>query len=342
MRRAISAALCVLAPWIASAQAETVAQFYEGKTITCIVAAGPGGSHSLYSQFLFPHVQKHLPGHPSMIIQNEGGAGGTRAANYLYNRSPRDGTHIGIMLSDMPMGARLKLTGVKYEPKEFSYIAGAARTQSAITLLRSAGITSLKEAMEREVVLGSSGKSSQTYTIPTALNALIGTKFKVVLGYPGMAAVDKAFEQGEIQGRAGVWASLKQGKPHMIRDGQLVHIAVADVAPIPDMPGVPLVTEFVKNAEDRKVLEFIIGTGGTLGRAWLAPPEVPADRLTALREAFEKALSDPEVIAAATARNLDWDPVKWQELQAAAASVVDAKDKIVERAREAMGVDDKS
>jgi hypothetical protein len=175
-----------------------------------------------------------------------------------------------------------------------------------------------------------------------ALNALIGTRFKVVLGYPGMAAVDQALDQGEIEGRAGVWASLKQGKPHLIDENRLVHIAVADVHPIADMPGVPLVTQFVKNAEDKKVLEFILGTSGILGRAWLAPPEVPADRLAALREAFWKALHDPELVALAKARRFDWDPVKWEDLQAAAASVADADDAVVERARKIMGVEEKS
>ncbi|MBM3485667.1 MAG: hypothetical protein FJX67_03420 [Alphaproteobacteria bacterium] len=319
------------------AKADPVADFYRGKVVTIIVASNAGGSHSLYSQFLSNTIERMMPGNPTFIIQNEGGAGGTRAANYLYNRSPRDGTHIGIMLSDMPMAYRLKLTGVKYEPKEFHYLGGATKAQSVISVYKSAGVSTLAEARTKEIVLGSSGKGSQTYTIPAAVNAIMGTKFKIITGYPGMGAVDQALENKEIHGRAGVWASLRQNKGHLL--DQMVHLGVADLEPIADLPGVPLITSMVADPKDRRVLEFIFGSG-ILGRAWVAPPGVPADRLKALRDTFWKALNDPETIKAARERNLEWDPVSWDMLQKAATAVVDTDDDIVNRARTIMGVDD--
>lgn len=341
MRRAAAAALCFLPLWTGPAHADPVADFYRGKTITVIIASNAGGSHSVYSQFAAQYLTRHIPGNPTIVVQHEGGAGGTKGANFLYNRSPRDGTHIGALLSDMPMAARLKLTGVKYETTEFQYLGGATKTRSLISVLKSSGIATLEDAMQREVVLGSSGKGSQTYTIPAAVNAVLGTKFKVITGYPGMGAVDQAFESGEVMGRAGVWASLKQNKGHLLAQGLITHLGVADLEPIPDLPGVPVIVDKVKDPQDRAVLAFIFGSG-VLGRAWTAPPGLPPERLAALRAAFDKALNDPEAVAAAKARNVEWEPVGWQELQKAAAAVAAAEDSVVERARRIMEVEDKS
>lgn len=321
----------------APAAADAVADFYRDRTVTIIVAAGPGGNHSRYSLLLGPYLQKYMPGNPKFIIQNMGGAGGTKAANYLYNTAPKDGSYIGILLSDTPMASRLRAVGIKYNPKHFQYLGGADYTRSLITVMKSAGVSTIEEAKKKEVIFGSTGKGSQTYTIPTVVNALLGTKFKVITGYRGMNGVDAAVDKGEVQARAGVYASIVAIRPHWVEKGLITHLGVADLEPNPNAPGVPLLIDMAKNEDDKAVMRLIFGSG-VLGRAWLAPPGVPADRLAALRGAFRTALGDPEAAAAAKARKMSWNPQPWQKLQAAATRIADTDDKVVADARRALGL----
>lgn len=319
-----------------TATADPVAEFYDGKTITIIVAAGPGGNHSNYSLLLGPYWRKHMPGNPNFIIQNMGGAGGTKAANYLSTAAPQDGSYIGILLQDTPLAARLRATGIRYDPSKFNYLGGGDVTRSAFVLTKNAGITTIEEAMEREVLLGSTGKGSQTYIVPTLVNEVLGTKFKTILGYQGMGGIYLAMETGEVHGFQSVWASLSFIRPHWVNDGWAFPIAAMSLDPLPDRPNVPLVIDLVKDPRDREIVELISGTG-VIGRCWLAPPDMPKDRLAAMRTAFEKALADPEIQAEAKKRNLPWEPVSWQDLQGTVQKIMDADEATIERLRKMVG-----
>lgn len=332
---ALSFAMVALAA--APASAGAVADFYKGRIVTILVAAGPGGNHTRYSLLLSPYLKKYTPGNPKFIIQNMGGAGGTKAANYLYNTKPQDGTMIGILLSDTPMASRIRAVGVKYNPKHFGYLGGADYTRSLISVMKKAGVKTLEDVMKRTITMGSTGKGSQTYTIPTVTNALLGTKFKVITGYRGMNGVDAAVERGEVQGRAGVYASIIAIRPHWIEKGLLVHLGIADLEPNPNLPNVPLLIDMVKNPQDKKVMELVFGSG-VLGRAWLAPPGVPKDRLKALRAAFKSALNDPKAKAEAKKRRMSWNPQPWQKLQAAATRIADTDEEIIIRTRKALNL----
>jgi len=321
----------------ASAPAETVAAFYADKTVTILIGGSPGGSHNFYSNLLQPYVKKYLAGHPAFIVKNMGGAGGTKAANYLYNAAPHDGSYIGILLADTPSAARLQATGIKYDPKQFQYLAGADRTVETLAVWKSSGVTTIEQARKKEVLIGASGKSSKTYIVPSVMNALLGTKFKIIVGYAGMTEIELAMEKGELQGRQGVWATMKSVHPDWIEKGRVAHLAVADLKPESDLPGAPLLVDLARNERDRKVLELISGNA-MLGRCWLAPPGVPADRVAALRDAFWKALHDPEMLATAVKRNMPIRPIPWQELQARATQIADTDAAVVEYARALMGL----
>ena len=321
----------------APASADAIADFYKGKNVTIIVAAGPGGNHSRYSLLLGVYLQKYMPGNPKFIIQNMGGAGGTKAANYLYNTAPQNGTYIGILLSDTPMASRLRAVGIKYNPKHFKYLGGADYTRSLITVMKTAGVSTIAEARKKQVIFGSTGKGSQTYTIPTVVNALLGTKFKVITGYRGMNGVDAAVDRGEVQARAGVYASIIAIRPQWVENNLITHLGIADLEPNPNVPGVPLLIDMAKNEDDKAVMRLIFGSG-VIGRAWLAPPRVPADRVAALRAAFKKALNDPEAAAAAKKRRMSWNPQPWQKLQAAATRIADTDAKVIAAARKALGL----
>lgn len=320
-------ALALLSP---GARADAVADFYRGGKITVVLAGGPGGIHSLYTQLVAPFVRKHLPGNPTIIVNNMPGAGGTIAANYLYNVAPKDGTVIGALLPEMPIVARFGTAGVRYEPQQFSFLAGADITNSTITLMRSAGITSLAEAKEKVAVIAAGGPGSQTYITPITANAVLGTKFKVVSGYNGLGAIDIAVDRGEAHGRSGSWTSIKATRPNWLSNDLVVHLAVVGPEREPDLPQVPLLTEFATNAADKAVLS-LISDNAMLGRSWLAPPGVPDDRITALRDAFRKALAEPELLAEAKARELDIRPVTWQKLAATVDQIMKTDDSAVER-----------
>ncbi len=334
------AALAMVLGAQAPASADAVGDFYKGKTVTIIVAAGPGGNHSRYSLLLGPYFKKYTPGHPNFVIQNMGGAGGTKAANYLYNSAPQNGSYIGILLSDTAMAGRLRAVGIKYDPKKFQYLGGADYTRSMITVMKTAGVYSIADARKKQVVMGSTGKGSQTYTIPTVVNYFLGTKFKVITGYRGMNGVDAAVDKGEVQGRAGVYASMIAIRPHWLEKKLVTHLGIADLEPNPNVPDVPLLLDMTKDKDAKDVMTLIFGSG-VLGRAWLAPPRAPKDRVAALRTAFWKSFNDPDAQANMKKRRMHFGPVRWEKQQAAATRIANTPDRIIKLARKALGLKSK-
>ena len=309
----IMSALAASVAGAARSAADPVADFYRNATINVVMAGSAGGIHALYTQLLTPYMRKYMPGNPQLVINHQTGAGGMIAANFLYNLSPKDGSAIGVLLPEMPLTARLGTQSVKYDPAKFLYIAGADVTNSTITLMRSAGINSIADARQKEAVIAAGGPGSQTYVTPMAANLILGTKFKVVAGYNGLAAIDLAVDKGEADGRSGSWSSIKATRAQWLSKDMVVHLAVIGPDREPDLPNVPLLTEFATTPSDRTVLD-LISDNAVLGRAWLAPPGVPAERIAALRDAFWKALNDPELVAEARIKSLDLRPVTWQKL----------------------------
>jgi len=319
------------------ARADAVADFYKGRTVTVVVAAAAGGNHSLYTQLLAPHWKKLVPGNPTFIINNMGGAGGTKAANYLYNSAPQDGTYLGILLQDTTLAARVQATGVKYDPSKFHYLGGADYTRSMISVLASTGVKTIEDAKSKELICGSSGKGSQTYYTPMLANHFLGTKFKVVLGYQGMNPVDAAMDQGETNCRAGVYASIVAIRPHWIKDNLIVQIASADEDRHPLYPNVPTLVELAKDEDAKKVMRVFFSSG-VIGRAWLAPPKVPQGRVDALRKAFWDSFQLPEVREEAKKRNFDFDPVRWDKQQEAVKLIMTTPERVFDLARKALNV----
>lgn len=316
----------------APASADAVGDFYRGRTITIVVAAGPGGNHTKYSQFLAPFLKKYMPGNPSFVTQNMGGAGGTKAANHLYNSASQDGTTIGILLSDTAFASRLRTTGVKYDPGHFHYLGGADTTRSAFIVWKRTGITSLADVKNKTFIMGATGKGSQTYTVPTIVNAILGTKFKTILGYRGMGGIYLAMERGEVDGFQSVWGSILSLRPQWIKEDRVNLLAANSLDPLPGHPNVPLLKDLMTDPEDKKIAILVAGNG-VLGRSWLAPPRVPADRVAALRSAFAKALNDPAAKTGAKKRRMKWAPVSWRKLQDQVEYIVSADAAVYDRLR---------
>lgn len=303
--------------------------------MTVVVAAGPGGGHTKYTQYIAPFLQKYMPGNPNFIVQNMGGAGGTKAANFLYTRGRKDGTMIGILLSDTPLASRLRTTGVKYVASEFQFLGGADKPRSVFLAYKSTGVKSLEDAKKTQVVLGSTGKGSQTYVVPTLVNSLLGTKFKVITGYRGMGGIYIAMDKKEVQGFQSSWSGFKIARSHLVPEVNL--LAANALTPLADRPDMPLLKDIVTDPTDKKIAE-LLGGNMVLGRAWLAPPGVPAERVAALRTAFAKTFADPEAIAGAKKRRMTWESVRWQDQQAAAERITKTDQKLIDRMQTALGL----
>jgi tripartite-type tricarboxylate transporter receptor subunit TctC len=331
------ALLGALATAAGPASADPIADFYKGKTVTIIVAAGPGGNYSVYSLLLAPYWKKHLPGHPTFIIQNMGGAGGTKAANYLANSVPNDGSYIGILESTTPLNARLRATGVKYDPGKFHYLGGADNTRSMFTVMTSAGIKTMEEAKTKQAICGATGKGSTTYVTPSVVNYFLGTKFKIITGYRGMNGVNAALDKGEVNCRAAVFASIENSRPHWIKKKMIVNLAAIDTERHMDYPNVPTLVELAKTPDAKAVLK-LMSSNGVFGRAWVAPPKMPMERVTALRKAFWKAFNDPKAQAEMKARNMRYNPVRWEVQQKTLAEVANTPQRNIDLIRKAIAV----
>jgi hypothetical protein len=194
------------------ARADAVADFYKDKTITLVSAGEAGGAHGTYAQLLVQHFRRHVPGNPNIVIQHMAGAGGNLAPNYLHNVAPKDGTVIGHPLQDLIFNARIGIAAVKYDARNVHYLGGADVTRTTVSIWRASGIHTLEDAKQREVLMGASGRSGQTYIVPVTLNALLGTKFKPVVGYGGINLINLAMERGEIHGQAASWPTITATK----------------------------------------------------------------------------------------------------------------------------------
>jgi len=324
----IASATCV--PVLAQAD---VADFYRGKTITVVNGGGVGGGSSVYAQVIAPVMQKYMPGNPSFVFQHMPGAGGARAANFMYSAAAQDGTALLRPLQEMPLWALLGAPGLKYDAVRFQYLGGAYVARSTISVLKSkTRVRTLEDARHTEVIVAAGGKASQPYMYPTLANALAGTKFKLVTGYPGTGAMNIAMERGEVHGRAGSWNSFKGAMPHWVEKDLLSNLAVIGPDREPDLPDVPLLTEFITDPTDRKLMEVVASTA-LFGHAWIAPPNVPTERVAALRDALDKTLKDPELISQFKMRNAELSVVSWQQQQEAVEKLFKVDQTAIERLR---------
>ena len=225
---AASAAIFVSVSIGGTAAAESVAEFYTGKTITITAATGAGAAYGVHGRLLAETMKKYIPGNPSIIMQFMPGGGGSKMANYLYNGAPRDGTQIGFPLKYIAVNQALGRTGLKYDAAKFNYIGSLGPINSVVAMLKEKSpVTRFEEAKKTESVMASTGKSSETFITPTLMNNLLGTKFKIVTGYRGMKGVELAREKGEAHGRAGSWDSLKAGKPEWLAENKVAIIALS-------------------------------------------------------------------------------------------------------------------
>jgi len=330
----LAAQFAVIAP---PAAADPVANFYKGKTVTVVSSGSAGGAHGVYAQLITAHIRQYVPGQPTVIIQYMPGAGGNKAMNYLFNATRDDGTFLGVPLQDVIFSARIGIKAVKYDAAKAHYLGGADVTRTTVTVMKASGIRTIEDAKKKEVLMGASGKSAQPYMIPVVLNALLGTKFRVVTGYRGLNGMHLAMERGEVHGRASSWQSITSTKKSWIEKKMINNLLVVDMDREPEIPDVPAVGELLSAESDRQLIRLLSGSA-VLGRAWIAFGGIPADRLAALRRAYAATLADPRFKQDAAKRGLQLRPVGWQEQQKLAGEILATPDRTVARLKSVLGL----
>jgi len=306
--RAATVAALVLAT-IPAAKAQSVADFYRGKTIIYNLAVPDGASWGLYARTFIEHLRKHIPGNPTVVLQVMPGGGGVAAGNHIFNVAPKDGTVIGTPLSTAMVFAATDPKEVLYDPRKYSWIGSMAVVQDVITVWHTAPAKTLDDAKRIELIMGATGKGSNSFQDIALANNLLGTKFKPVRGYKGGAEINIAIERGEVHGRSTTWDSWPGSHPDWLRDKKLVHLVQLGPRKLPEIGDeVPLFRDLV-SGEERQIVDFV-GVSLAMGRAVYAPPGIPKDRLEALRAAFVATMKDPAYIA--QARKLKLDADTWQ------------------------------
>jgi tripartite-type tricarboxylate transporter receptor subunit TctC len=309
----------VLAVTIAAASgavahaADAVADFYRGKTITFTVTYGAGGTYDLYSRLVAQHMPAFIPGKPTIVVKYMPGASGLTGSHYLYDRAARDGTEVGMVPREIVVQQILRPQSLKLDSSRLNWIGGIASYSGVMFVMTRAGVRTIEEARRKTVIAGSWGKGTESYTIPVVLNALAGTKFKIVAGYRGAADTDLAIERGEVDARIASWASLRRQDQKQIAAGKIALLYQTGNKPHPDLPKVPLLKDLATTPQGKNILAFLDSSSG-IGWSVTAPPGVPPDRVAALRRAFDRTVADPAFRADATKRKLDVIPSTGQEL----------------------------
>lgn len=323
---AVLAATCIAAPAIAQ-------DFYKGKQVTVLVGTGPGTTYDIYAHTLAEHMGRHLPGNPNFIVQGIPGAGGAKAAQMLYNTVAKDGTYLGVLQPNLVLSAVLDEQKPLFDYAKFGQIGGFAPVNGMLSVWTKAPGTTLEDAKKVELYMGTTGPGSDTYQAPKLANALLGTKFKVLSGYKDVGEMELAMERGELHGRGGSVLSWTSRKPDWISGHKIVFLFQMGPMPDPAIPTVPLLQDLVQGEDAKKIVAFF-NAPTALGRGVMTTPNVPGERLKALRDAFAATMKDPKFLADAKTRILDIDPLTADVLEKTVAEATSLTPELAEKARD--------
>jgi tripartite-type tricarboxylate transporter receptor subunit TctC len=311
--------------------------FFADKTISIYVGTGVGSTYDIYARLAADHMGQYIPGHPKIIVQSKPGAGGAVAAAYVYNVAPRDGTVLGVVQQNVPLFQVLSPASAKFDLGKANWIGTFTDIASVLAVFHTSPAKSLEEAKKHVVNVGSTGQGSETFQVPTVLNATQGTKFKVVIGFKGVGDMDLAIERGEIVGRAGSLLSWTARQQAWLREGKVTYLVQIGLVKDKEIPNVPLLLDLAKDDKTRK-LYALMSSASAVGRSIFAPPDVPADRVAMLRAAFDKAVADPKLIAEAKKREVTLNPSKGAEIQQIVRDTIATPKEVVDQLRKLLGM----
>jgi tripartite-type tricarboxylate transporter receptor subunit TctC len=294
--------------------AQSPAEFYSRTSVRLIISADPGGSYDQVGRLLARHLGKHIPGNPRVVPENMLGASGRVAANYLFHAAPKDGSVVAVVQQSIPMGQALGEGGIQFDASRFNWLGGPVRLDETLVVWHTTGVRTIEDAKTKSVIIGATSPTGMNYVYPKLANELLGTKFKIVTGYPGGTPIVLALERGEVEGRgSNPWSEWKASKPDWVRDKKIIPLMQMSLFSHPDLTDVPLLINLAPNETVRTIFELVSITG-ELGRPLVTAPGVPADRVAALRQAFSATMKDPEFLADARKIHLEISPIEWQEM----------------------------
>ena len=329
-----------LAAASAPARAQDVAGFYRGKQITLVIGYGPGGGYDIYARMLGRFMGAHIPGHPTIVPQNMPGAGSRSAANWLFRVAPQDGSVIATLGQATPTDQALSQPGVQFDARKFNWIGNLSVVNNILYVSAASRVSTFAQAKTKSLAIGATGASSPSVLYPQVSNNLLGSKFRIIAGYPGGGDINIAVVRHELDGRGSdSWASIKATHADWLRDHFINILFQIGPRRESDLPDVPLWTELAANDDQRQVLD-ILSADVSVGRPILTAPDVPADRIKALRQAFDDTMRDPQFIEAAKQSNMEFNPMGGEELQRVVARIVSPAPQILAMVKAAMAIKD--
>lgn len=329
------AVLALPAGGAAQAQSDSVAEFYKGKTVSILVGYEGGGGYDIYARIVAQFLGKHIPGNPAVIVQNMAGAGGLRAARNLATVSAKDGTALGMLAQTLPFDTLLGYTP-DIDAGRFTWIGRAAMNVEVGVAFAKSGITSIEDTRKREVPTAGTGGTASSTVVPFLLNRLAGTRFKLIAGYKSANEALVTMERSEVDmvGAIGI-ATIMARHAERPKDGTIRIIYQSALARHPDIRNVPTIGELGAGKDERVILD-LFASGAAIGRALIAPPDVPAARAAALRRALAATLADPELVALSKKGSLPLEPGTGEELEAIVRQVLATPKPIADKTKEVL------
>jgi tripartite-type tricarboxylate transporter receptor subunit TctC len=295
-----------------------------------IIGFGPGGGYDLWARILGRHIGRHLPGHPNVVPQNMPGAGSYTAASYIFNIAPKDGTALGIIARDAALGPLTGATGARFDPTKLSWIGTPTKETNVCIAFHTAQVKSVQDLYDKQLIVGDTGPGTGTRSYPKVLNDLLGTKFRLVGGFPSSAEVFLAMERGEVEGICESLDSIKNRRPDWIPTRKVAILLQGGAQPNPELAGVPFVVDLARTDEQKRMIEFLYAGQG-IGRPFVAPPDLPAARLKMLRDAFNATMKDADFVAETKKSKLELEPEDGEHLAALIAKIYATPKPIVDR-----------
>jgi tripartite-type tricarboxylate transporter receptor subunit TctC len=312
---AIPAAVAAATLSFVPAQAQDIATFYKSRNLNMEIGYSVGGGYDVYARMIARYIGRHVPGGPTVVSKNLEGAGSLRLANWLYNIAPKDGTEIGTIGRGIAFDPLLGNKAAQFDAQKFNWIGSANNEVSVCVAWHDGGINKFEDLYARQMTVGGTGGGSDTDAFPLILNAVLGTRMKIITGYPGGNDVNLAMERGEVAGRCGwSWSSVVATHKSWLDEKKITILVQLGLSKHPDLPNVPLVTDLAKNDEERQLLKLIFARQ-VMGRPYLAPPNVPRERVEAIRQAFMETMKDKDFVAEADKAQLEITPVSGPEVE---------------------------
>ena len=318
------------------AKAQTPAEFYKGRQIQLMVYSGAGSTYDTYARLLARHIIRHIPGGPTIVVPNMIGAGGLKLVDYLNRIAPKDGTVFGTVRRGNPFDPIMGKKDLEFDPLKLTWIGSMNREVAVALSWATSRVKTFEDARKMELLVPGTGAGADSEIIPRAYNQLAGTRFKIVSGYRDTSEAALQLETGELEGIAyWSWSSIISLKPNWVREKKINILFHTGATEAPELPGVPRIRELVKDETDRKALEFLLARE-VMGRPFVAPPGIPADRAKALRDAFDATMTDPEFLKDAARGNVEVSLVTAEEVDRLLRDAAALPPEVIARARQTL------